>query len=310
MTVVGHVDQMRQSACYQKSPGMSCLTCHNPHQQTLPKDQDASYNFYREKCLNCHNTQPCKLELAQRLKKEPKDNCLACHMPRSDTEVPHVSFTHHRIGIHPQPQQPVPQRIPELVATDDLSHLSNLDRERSLGLAYQIVRRKPEYASYMNDFRERERIHLEAAYAGGLRDAETLIGLAELYSRGNRPRACEYAKEGLAAKETSTKARVMALMVLAYTDFQNQNDPEAIAELEELVQKRRLAEDWGRLGTIYFRQKEPDKALFAFKKALEIRPFRSASHAGLADVYGLLGKPKLAEEHREKAEWLKKLKQD
>jgi hypothetical protein len=301
MTVVGHVDQMHQSACYKKSPGMSCLTCHDPHQPELPKDREA---FYRGKCLDCHNTQPCKLELVQRLEKQPKDNCLACHMPRSDTEVPHVSFTHHRIGYHNRPLPSGPQRSPELVATDDLSHLSTLDRERCLGLAYQSVRRKPEYSSYANEFRERERIHLEAAYVGGLRDAETLIGLAELYSRADRPRACELAKECLAAKETSSKARILAQMVLAYTDYQNLNDTEAIVELEELVKKRRLAEDWRRLGTSYFRQKEPEKALFALNKALEIRPYRPASHAGLGEVYGLLGKDKLADDHREKAKWL------
>jgi hypothetical protein len=301
MTVVGHVDQMHQSACYQKSPTMSCLTCHDPHRRELPVDRVA---FFREKCLTCHNSHPCTLDLKERLLKDPQDNCMSCHMPRSKTEVPHVSFTHHRIGLHSQPRSSGPQRIPELVSTSDLSHLSILDRERSLGLAYQIACRKPEYAPYLNEFRSRERIHLEAAYEGGVRDAKTLIGLAELYWRGNRNRAIELAREGLAAKDISVKERLRALMVIAYTDSLNLNDAEAQAELEELIQKRRLADDWRRLGEIYLRQHAPDKASLALNKALEILPYRSSSHANLAQAYDLLGKTQLADEHREKAKWL------
>src|SRR5262249_27238143 len=50
MSVVGHVEQMRQSVCYEKS-NMTCLTCHDLHRRTQPKDLTA---HYRQKCLNCH----------------------------------------------------------------------------------------------------------------------------------------------------------------------------------------------------------------------------------------------------------------
>jgi tetratricopeptide (TPR) repeat protein len=212
--------------------------------------------------------------------------------------------------LHSQPQSPGPHRIPELVSTSDLTHLSKQDRERSLGLAYQIACRKPEYATYLNEFRERERVHLEAAYQGGIRDARTLIGLAELHWRGNRARAIEFAREGLADKDVSVKERLRALMVIAYSDFLNLNDAEALTELEELIQKRRLAEDWRRLGAIYLRQKTPDKALFALEIALEIRPYRPSNHDTLAEAYVLIGKPQLAETHREKAKWLQSHNQE
>src|SRR4029077_7469854 len=51
MTVVGHIEQLRQSACYQKSKELSCLNCHDPHTSQKPKDSIA---FYRRKCLDCH----------------------------------------------------------------------------------------------------------------------------------------------------------------------------------------------------------------------------------------------------------------
>ncbi|HVS35327.1 MAG TPA: cytochrome c3 family protein, partial [Gemmataceae bacterium] len=100
MTVVGHMEQLRQSKCYQKSPDLSCLTCHDPHQSEKPKDWVA---FYRRKCLDCHDSHPCRLDEAERRRKQPADDCSACHMPRSGTDIPHIAFTHHRIGLHSGP---------------------------------------------------------------------------------------------------------------------------------------------------------------------------------------------------------------
>jgi len=97
MTVVGHVEQLRQSKCYEKSPGLTCVSCHDPHTRSKPADPVA---FYRQKCLDCHATKPCSLPPEPRLKQNPADNCAACHMPKGDTDISHVAFTHHRIGKH------------------------------------------------------------------------------------------------------------------------------------------------------------------------------------------------------------------
>ena len=53
----------------------------------------------------------------------------------------------------------------------------------------------------------------------------------------------ELAKAGLEAKDISPKARALALWVVACSEFQNRNELEAIGLLEEIVQKRRLAEE-------------------------------------------------------------------
>jgi hypothetical protein len=307
MTVVGHVDQLHESACYQKSPELTCLTCHDPHDKARPADRTA---LFRANCVSCHTTQPCKLPVERRLKTGPPDNCVSCHMPRSDTEVPHVAFTHHRIGVHGRAQPPAPQTAPELIPTDDLSGLSAPDRARNLGLAYQIVRRNPTFAAHANEYRERARVQLETAYAGGLRDAETVLGLAELAWRTDKTLAREYARQALAARDVSPKIRAMALMTLAYSDFQNNNDADAVTALEELTRVRRLADDWRILGLIHLRQGHPEQALGELKRALAIRPFRPAAHAALADAYERLGSARLAAEHREKARWLRQHNQD
>jgi hypothetical protein len=95
MKVVGHVDQLHLSRCYQKSEELTCTTCHDPHAASPPQHPQ-----YVKVCLKCHTDAGCKLPRPERLRRNGGDDCLACHMPRVGTDIPHIAFTHHRIGIH------------------------------------------------------------------------------------------------------------------------------------------------------------------------------------------------------------------
>jgi hypothetical protein len=307
MAVVGHAEQLRLSACYQKSGAMTCLSCHDPHARARPADRVA---YYRGKCLTCHSQRGCKLDLPHRLEREPADDCASCHMPRGKTEVPHVAFTHHRIGLHPQKPPPGPAGAPRLVPIDDSLLLAPPDHERNLGLAYLTARRNPAYARHAAEFLGRARAHLESAYGAGLRDAETVLGLAELSWRGDPVAGAAHAREGLAARDASPRARVRALTVLAHDDFRNDDPARAIPELEELGRLQRFADDWRVLGLSRLRTNSPTKAVAALEKAVEIRPFRPSNHSALADAYYRVGETRLAEEHRRKARWLRDHNQD
>lgn len=67
------------SLCYQKSGGLSCLTCHNPHEDRRP---DA------KACITCHT------------KPHNTGNCFTCHMKQSEGS-PFLVFTDHRIRVYP-----------------------------------------------------------------------------------------------------------------------------------------------------------------------------------------------------------------
>jgi tetratricopeptide (TPR) repeat protein len=302
MTVVGHVEQLRHSACYQKSE-MTCLSCHDPHARARPADVTP---HYRQHCLSCHKPQACRLAEAQRLRQDPSDNCVACHMPRGATDIPHVAFTHHRIGVHTAQTPAADKGLYDLVPTDDDSHLLPLDRQRNLGLAYFDVARNDEYAPYRELFVQRARTSLETVVAGGLRDAETIGALAVLCMPTDPPRSQALARNVLEAKDAAADVRAEALMLLAASDMKERRFQTAIGYLKDLVSLRRSSEDWGLLGICYLMDQQPAEALKALQHALSIRAGSYPVHAKLADAYRQLADWPRAREQEEKALWLAK----
>lgn len=76
------------SECYRKSRDLSCVTCHNPHQDLR---RDAA--FYTAQCLRCH-------EQTRVSHKSRPGECVACHMQQR-SPAPYLTFTDHRIRIYP-----------------------------------------------------------------------------------------------------------------------------------------------------------------------------------------------------------------
>ncbi len=93
---VNHVEQMHQSACFQKSGGarkLGCISCHDPHLRPEPAQRVA---YFRNRCLECHQEQACTAPAAAR--REHANDCSACHMPRyGSSDVAHTASTNHRI---------------------------------------------------------------------------------------------------------------------------------------------------------------------------------------------------------------------
>jgi len=79
------------SRCYDPDDTrISCLTCHDPHTEVSAHLAD-----YDAKCLACHGggktgAKSCRAS---------KNNCVSCHMPKTELQGAHYSFTDHRIRI-------------------------------------------------------------------------------------------------------------------------------------------------------------------------------------------------------------------
>ncbi|MFL6306635.1 MAG: tetratricopeptide repeat protein [Candidatus Sulfotelmatobacter sp.] len=158
---VEHYYSMILSKCYRASKGrLSCITCHDPH---LEPSQEEAPGYFNGKCLACHTNQSCKLPLQVRMRQNPADNCVGCHMPKRDIQViSHSSATNHRIVATPDEPFPEITFQQTTASLPDLIHLNPANRPASgsqapapplltLLQAYgELAENKPEYvASYL-----------------------------------------------------------------------------------------------------------------------------------------------------------------
>jgi len=79
------------SRCFRESGKLSCLTCHDPHENASKESIS-----YTNKCLSCHENDRKPVKLCRRLQKE---NCLPCHM-KNGALGPYLRFTDHRIRVY------------------------------------------------------------------------------------------------------------------------------------------------------------------------------------------------------------------
>jgi tetratricopeptide (TPR) repeat protein len=106
---VSQVEQMYASRCFQASAGkLGCISCHDPHERI---EKPARDEFYRARCLACHEQQGCSIPETARRAKVPSDNCIDCHMPRfAATDIVHTAMTDHRVPRAPGKVHHAPER--------------------------------------------------------------------------------------------------------------------------------------------------------------------------------------------------------
>ena len=73
------VKLLMKSKCFQASPDMSCVTCHDVHK---PESALASST---QRCLNCHKSEASGGHA--KIGREVANNCVDCHMPILETKV-------------------------------------------------------------------------------------------------------------------------------------------------------------------------------------------------------------------------------
>jgi hypothetical protein len=73
--------RLMRSRCFIESGTLTCMDCHNPHQQ-----ERGQQNVFSQRCLKCHAVEECGL--ATKHSDELAGRCIDCHMPsRRDMHV-------------------------------------------------------------------------------------------------------------------------------------------------------------------------------------------------------------------------------
>ena len=272
MTVVGHIDQLRLSGCYQKT-AMSCVSCHDPH--NFPS-QETEVEYYKAICLQCHDRQACQVDPGVLAKQRADNYCVHCHMPRADTELPHMTFHHHRIGIHNSvPGSTTHGSEPgKLVPLFTGFEHSEIDQKRNLGIAYISLSQREESVEFAVHYVDQGVAMLRECWQTGLRDVELAKNLAEVSHTTGVGEAETFARYVLDQESATGKQRVSALLVMTNHYLKKREFGEAVALMRQVTRLRRNADDWQNLGQYEQLLGNNDRAAKALSMALEIDPSR------------------------------------
>jgi len=306
MKVVGHFEQMHASRCYIESDTLTCTTCHNPH---AAPSAEMKVEYYQRKCLSCHESEDsgCTLPEPERLAESPVDNCVACHMPESGTDIPHFSFTHHCIAIrHPrQHDDQKEETLSKLVPIGDVSRLSGLDLERCLGRAWlrygDSLKTRERFAAF-----DKAATRLHRVYQAGMQDAGVSGGLAYLHWIKRDPVCIDFAQQALSSPDCTAKIRSDSLIVLGDMHFERGDMEAAESAFDELTRLRLRYTDWQMLGICRARLGKIDEAILALQAAVKLKPGSVELHLLLATILNTAGQKSLAETHRKIALRLEK----
>lgn len=271
MKVVGHVEQLRLSRCYQADSRMSCLTCHDPHAETPSSETKAAY---RDKCLKCHTEQSCKVPAERRHAPLVQDDCVQCHMPRGPTDIPHFAFTHHRVGIHETSPPSPPTGTDELVLIPGSAQVSSLEELRNRGLGYlqfSDASGEPQRAAYRA---QSQQLLQQYSRGGGAKDPDVDAALARLHWGLDLPLMLKHAQSVVAAKEMSPEAWTTGCFTMGTSYYTLNRPTEARPWIERSLALRPTAYGYMILSDCLAHAGETTAALDAARRACEMAPDR------------------------------------
>ncbi len=308
MTVVGHVDQLRASRCYQQDRELSCVTCHDPHDPHHPREPADRIRHQRQACLGCHAPAACNEEESKRQATTPvADACTTCHMPQVDTDIPHIAFTHHKIAVHQSADrlpratdEPDLGSIGELTTIQDLDRFDSHEQQRLLGLAYYRLHFQRPWRHTAFLARAERLLRESTRHIRG--DQAARAALAEIEWEARRgPAALRHAEAVIATDKADSAARATALHVKVQILMDRNELARAVPLLETLTRLRRHPLDWALLGHCHLETNDARAAITAFQRALEIAPGQGAIHAALSRIYRRTGGDEKARHHAAEA---------
>lgn len=263
---VGQVDQMHESVCFQQSGGrMGCVSCHDPHAYPAADQRVA---FYDNRCLKCHDQKGCSLPASERQAEPAAGSCIACHMrPLTASDVPHTSLTDHRILRRPGPARPAAEADEKLALFNaDDSRVPAIELTRAMAIILGM--RIPQ--SRERELSEQVEQALRYVLEHNPDDIESLRMLGSVSMWLDRPRDARQFWRAALDRRPEEEGVLQQLGQLAAEQGRTSD------ALELLEQFHRFnpwtAESYGRVARLQWQAGDPDAALAAAQRALELNP--------------------------------------
>ena len=260
LKATSHVEKLWQSRCKKESGDrLWCGTCHDPHE--VP-EVAAQGEYFRKKCLACHQISACAGSAA--LRAAAKDNCAGCHMSKNRvTDGGHGVLTDHTIARAPRPVAPQPAAR---AAVQLIPFRGVVAGEREHGLAYAEVAVSAGDRSHSNRAFEL----LERAMKNDPGDSAVLYRLAFLYEqRGDTERAAR-----LYARALGIDPSLVVAMVNLANHYAQKGKLQQALRLWQDALRRNPALEEARLNLVmaYAQAGDIAAARSALAKALELNP--------------------------------------
>lgn len=181
----------------------------------------------------------------------------------------------------------------------DITHLSEIDSMRSLGLAYLNLVFHREPGPLNNVYWDRSLKLLASVRRRGLSDGNVNGTLAQLYWETDKGEAVRRATEALTDPLLSVEGRINALFALASHHFEQQRVAEAVKFIGLLTRLRRHSADWVLLGDCELTRGDLAAASQAYAQAVTIQPNLVPVHEQLVRLYRQTGDSSRADRHQE-----------
>ena len=315
-----HFEQLWSSQCWIDSK-MTCINCHSPHHEPSADSQ-----MFREACLACHDpgealdnpahdvddrARSCSLSFDQRQRRE--DRCASCHMPKSESEIPHAATTQHRIAVYPDGQgngdaaEDPPITLPTHFTAGEIAGIRFLRLTPYPTTLDAAGRREIELLATCRTFQSRMREgnadpkiasqlarhvrdHCAEHDAGTMLRASLLrldcfCGMTDQSTTPDDWRAiAERAIALLPRVGLGDRAGEDVIDALAFASAQTGDFERAAAATSRISRSRRNPEDWYNLGVSLTQLGKRRDAGRAFNEALRIDGNHAAAYRGFANA--------------------------
>lgn len=301
VSAVSHVEQMRESRCYQaSSQQMGCTSCHDPHH--VPTETER-VQLYRKNCLKCHTDQSCTITPENRRQKSSEDSCIDCHMPRADlSNVPHTVQTDHRVLKDPKkgPQNKknhkawtivdgAQERLPawEVSRARGLTMMTNALKRRDHSMAIKareyLMPKDPNLPQEANALEPTQALEALA------NDPESLSAIASSYWLEGLYGVARPFWEKTLELDPNHETALSGLIQLDLDSNDLQSSERYALQLTKTAPAE--AAHWVQLSTIYWKMKRYKEAVIAGENAVKLAPDLMETQAWLKQAKEKLLQP-------------------